>query len=1229
MKKLIFAMLGLTLLVSSCSKEEGKTQASLSLSVSGIAKQLPTLGAGGAILFGRSSTGEQFGKKINDSEENLIIPNGDWTFYAFMWEQNVPGKMMNGIVRCAKTVAKLSGTDVTLNLNLMNGTCSDPEFSNGRNFTDPTNNKVRFAEIFLDECDDINPAAPNWFCGQDNHGSALSYRMKFQSYKRGPDGAIAFGPDFLFGTCKRTNKSDPTELYSKGLDINFPSGSFLVSVEMFIGSGDCSTTEPKGVYSVLIDKGFGDKANPQSTISFSNVKCANPKLPTDPKEKQNRCDALNGNWDGTNCNDIPESTLRFHPADASQCNTANPTVVSIKHSISIPRNRLCDPFEGKSFPIGHPFAGGNGTLDRPYKICNEWQLNQIGENSSTYSHSIFKLMKDLDMNKTDMGPYARPSCVGATGSVVEKHHNLNPLDGFSNCTSPTTSSGFYGKLIGNKKTIRNARIQAEEVNGLGLVRDLNDGEIRDLTFINFEVSGKNSVGAIAGMAEGYSRLSNIKIIRLDLEAKSGGSDGSNIGGVAGEVYSNSIIEKVSIVDGEVRGRSNLGGIVGNLNGGKLNSVGFRGTVDHHESSGNYVGGLVGLMQSGAMIEKSFSEGIINSSAEYTGGILGKAVSSEILNSVYSTMAINSHYPSPNAFIGGISGNMGSMTDVFFDGKIKHTGGTTTNIAGVSLNTSTASNCYSTFNPASGGCSFISTYSNLRNGTPVFSSPGNWVKTNGSIPRLVWEQRECAILTNHDVLNDQITAGKGSLANPLIICNATQFKNMDSRPAGLFYRLADDLNLSEWTTDTNLISVFNGNLNGDGHLIYGANVQIAANPPVTSVGLINRSTGTIKNLKLSINKFDSLQEKFATGLLVGTNQGIIENIEFQSNELNGFDRVGLVAGYNESLGQNSGIINQVHIEESAVKGYRYVGGSVGLNSLGAKISRVKVRAKITNVSSPSLYTIFGGVVGANLGNMDQTQFGGEIMFTSASSASSLSAGGLAGRNEGFISNSLVDNYSRMRTQNFTDVGGLVGYNTTSASLVRSINLGRLISNISIPASQLFHATVGNNEGAKTNNFYLENNSAYFVQTGLASSCDGSYVTMQIATAPFTLGTTAFDFILKDNDFNSGNGLQSLPSATIPLTAGDVTFTGSCANNDSFSVYKKYDNDQTDLLDATELADISTYNGIYDIADETSGLNVDRLYEYYISRMENRLPTKVPPIWELDDHDGYPRLLQLEH
>lgn len=1262
MKKLIFTMLGLTLLLTSCSKEGGKTEAKLKLSLGGISGMSALMGDGGTILFGKSATGESFGKVVAGSEENLIIPNGDWKFFAFMWELTADGKKMSGKVRCAKTAAKLGGTDVTLNFNLTNANCSDPELSNGRTFTDPTNGAVRFADIFVDECDEVNPTTPNWFCGQDNQGSAMSYRLKFQNFRQGPDGMINLGPEVIVGACKLPNKNTK-ELFNGGLDVNFPSGNglapFVVSIEMFLGTENC-TVDAKGSFHVILNKGLGEKAYPNSNIVYSTSDCPQQNVvlpgistPEEIQSKKNLCNAYMGMVNNNDCTAIPMTTTRFMPNDAADiCSAKAPATPAIKHVVSIPRDRLCGPHLGKSAPLqpgGNPFAGGNGMIERPYKICTEWQINQIGEYDSdiSYSNKTYKLMNDLDMNKADTivnAPYENPKCVGVTDAHVENHHNLNPLDkiNIGSCTTERTNenNGFQGLFLGNNKTIKNARISARNINDLGFVRQMWSGSaIRNLNFVNLEVRGNNNVGGIVGNANSMTNLAKIKIIKLDVEGNSNNNvGGDKVGGVVGNLGSDAVLADVRVIEGRLHGRNNLGGIVGFNSGGKLIQVGFSGVIDQWDSNtATYVGGLIGYTQGTGLIEKSFSEGFINSSANYTGGLVGK-VNTGSINAAYSTMVVNSRYQNSNAQVGGLVGyNQGSMNDVFFDGVVSYNGGGTTPVTDlIGSGVGSKTNCYA--NGAASGCSSL-TYAALRSATmPAFSSSIGWVKTDGTLPRFAWEQRPCALAENNVSVAGQISNNRGTATSPIVICNSTQLAAVTG---SYFYVLGEDVNLSNWTSSS-MINQFDGTLDGRGSFLYGLNLVMSGGT-AEKVGIFRQNNGSIANLRLAgntINNSDGSDP--ANGLLVGSNVGKIFNVGFFGNILSAPNQVGLVAGENTS---NTAVIDNVNIHQNKIDGNINVGSVAGHNSGNAKILRVSSDAEIHNLSSS--YNTIGGIAGGNAGGtIDQAEFGGRIEFNM--STSSPMAGGIVGVNDigGVVSNSYTESYSTLRVMTAHNVGGLVGvnYNTNADAINHSFALGRVIfdSANTIASGSNFHPLIGNLASQTSADlFYLQNNIASRVGNTNIDSCTGTYPSFTANTStglPETLNTTAPVNFANAFAYSNmgGGGLASLTTLSLTGTSYVFTFSGNSCFPGPIELYQKFNPNFTGGEKTVgNFGDVYTFiNNGYDIAYEDRGtpansIKQDALIEFYMARMENRVPKLPPPIWEYESGEDHPRLLQVNH
>ncbi len=1230
----------LLLSLVSCSKPGG-TKAGVKLNVSGISALSATAGSGGTLLFGRSTNGDLFGKVINGTEDVLNVPNGDWIFYALMWDTNASGLPMNDKVFCAKVPAKLSGTDTSLTFNLNNNTCADPDFSNGRYYT--SGGLIRFADLFLEECDDLN-ATTNWFCGSGNQGSALSYRLKFQSFIKGPSSPFGFGNEAITSACKKIDNADGTDLMKQGMPVNFPSGNgiapFVVSVEMFIGSQTCDTTDPKGVHTVLLQNGLGSSAAFSKVVtSTDDCSFSGSDFPSDPLEKQNVCEAYYGNWTGSSCISVPLGISRFAPT----CFSKTVATPAIKQLVSMPKPVLCDKYNGINSIIGtQPFAGGNGTIERPYKICTEWQLNQIGEKTAplSFASSSYKLMNNLDMNKTDIiGPYSKPACNGVASSVVDKHHNLNPLDKLSSdCTSFETTTYFTGFFNGNGKTINNVRIQAKNAVNLGLVKKLSGaGRIRNLSIKEMEIEGLNNVGSIAGDIDGPNNdVSNINIEKLRIEARSNNNtDGNFAGGIAGKVTSgNTKLSNVHVNGAEIRARDNGGGLVG-LNSGLITKSHFRGDLSSDGSNGTFFGGLVAQNVSGSIIEHSYSEGVISSFVTNTGGIAGKNNGS--INNSYSTAAIYASYPSAYN-VGGIAADntSGSIADVFFDGVISNgTGGTPTN-DGIFVLGSGGSNCYSSFAGASvnGACAAV-TLSSLRTSLPAFSTPANWISISGSIPRLAWENRECSLSINQASVATQATAGRGSATSPIFICNSNQLSSLSGRASTEIYRLADDIHLGTWSSPASTITAFNGQLFGNNRILYGLDLTYVVGDFSNSYEGIFKSvssSGMIANLKLYNNKISNTAGlgDSGTGLLAGENLGTIAQIELLHGKVSAENQVGPIVGHNK------GVVKKASVEQSEVSGQLSTGGIAGINATSASI--IKSRADVTiGYSLGSGFEQFGGIVGTNNGTIDQVRFDGKIELP-ASTAPSLRAGGIAGLNSGSITNALFDNRAFVNVSDTDSVGGLIGEN--SGSINYSLSLGKVIYGAGVIANgDLIQPLIGYNSAtAGTYLYYLEKQIAsYGNWSSTTSSCTGDGSSCAVSADPVG-GSDLMN--LKYGGGGNGNMSTFYPMS---FTAGVINYTGpniSAATDLNYYISDSFA-DLAGKKTVVQLTTLGTYcpggfndsgatgvcTGGFNIA-QMEGTGSDRVLSYFMSSMYNQPTPANAPVWEFSTEEG-PRLLQIEH
>lgn len=1252
--KKLFLLLSLITLIASCSKGVEKTSAKLSLKLAGIVDLSSGIGSGGAILFGRNSAGETFGKKIAATEVDIEIPNGAWVFYALMWSND--STPMNGKVHCGKSVNQLNGTATTISMSLNNANCTDPEFSGGKFYLASTLN--RFADIFIEECDEVN-AATIFSCGKKNQGSALSYRFVFNNYKKTSAGFTIEG-ESLVSECKTINSSNsPSNIYSSGLPINFPSGGlgtpFVGSVEFFMSSINCDINDPKGVHRFPLRQGLATSTAPEHRVLVSGNSCS-PSTPDfvsgTQEDKKNKCEMFFGNWNGTACSGtfLPVAT-RF---GASACATPTASNVAIKHQFALPKPVLCGPYINNSSLLGaHPFAGGDGSAMRPYKICTEWQLNQIGERNTVigaYDILNYKLLNDLDMNKASnipgVGVYTPPTCAGDVISGVDNYHNLNPLDGHLCGAGVTVGNvGFTGVFDGAGRTIANARITAEALSQLGFVRLLGtrelsgiSGTLKNINFKNLSVRGLGYIGGVAGEVNGVGLISNIKIEGGDVEAKSNYS-----GGVSGNSQgANFAFEKLALRKFKVRGADYVGGLVGQ-NSSMIKDSMFSGVVTtDNMASSNYAGGLVGINNAGGLISSSFSEGYIGTHTNNIGGIAAKNYGT--MENIYSTMAISSLRNNPGSIqAGGIASySDGTITNCFSDTRKMYVGGGTMAYSGTVTTTAgggVTANCFTDATNTSAHTT--DTYSNLRsiswqnaNFLTSVSTPTAWklAASDGMTPRLSWEYRECLVADNLLSVSLQVTnLGRGTQLNPIVICTANQFLSVSDRSSTEHYRLADSINLSNLGVTGSIadgVNMFYGKLNGNGNALYGLNINIDGVAD-NEVGIFKTiaSGAVVSNLNLYGNRvYTSADTVNSVGLLSKTNAGEISNVKSFSSSVIADSFVGTLAA------ENLGIIKDSSLSGAHMVANSNVGGVAGTNNG----SILRVRAFVNMGSSGvSAATKIGAITGVNLGSgfINQAEVNGEMNI---SSGPITKIGGLIGENSGILRNAFAS-YMNMNlgiNSTTSSIGGVVGEDN-SGIVDKTFFIGKILGTQS-PGDLTAKVDTDNTTDERTIGPIVGKLNGGLLTSSLSFNDYLVWGPTNLSVSSCNAGT---NIITLSGSFTGGsNGALAHHSSPflLPFTYSSNTvslpiaaYLGICpTNGESLSLFDSYRN-------YVEHGEVATFANLTNLTYMTSkGFNItpdddSSAIAYHLARMNGLPIPATAPIWTIEDGEEYPRLLQLDH
>jgi hypothetical protein len=237
-----------------------------------------------------------------------------------------------------------------------------------------------------------------------------------------------------------------------------------------------------------------------------------------------------------------------------------------------------------------PFAGGNGTEEKPYLVATPTQLDSVRNHLASH----FRQVTDIDLSEYLL-----------SGNPGYNNGQFWEPIGYS-------VGMFEGVYDGNFNTISNLKINRLNM-CIGLFSETEVGsEIRNLNIYNpdsISVTGGSTVGSLAGTNRGtFTKCSSNSNVNASMTA--GGLVGYNSGTISFSYASGHI----SALDPEYGGFG-FGGLSG-ANTGTISNCYSRGKVTANE----YVGGLVGDNNSGT-VEFCYSSGKVTGTSN-TGGLTG-------------------------------------------------------------------------------------------------------------------------------------------------------------------------------------------------------------------------------------------------------------------------------------------------------------------------------------------------------------------------------------------------------------------------------------------------------------------------------------------------------------------------------------------------------------------------------------------------------------------------------
>jgi len=313
---------------------------------------------------------------------------------------------------------------------------------------------------------------------------------------------------------------------------------------------------------------------------------------------------------------------------------------------------------GKLFAI----AGSDGSAGNPHLICTLAQLRNVGAASG-----LFELRDDIDGNDINGTPQTIPPIGNLTStSVFEGNHleirNLN----FSNATGHV---GLFAELQGSA-IVRNLRLRNLKVTGStqssGLLVGYLTGSAKAMSvqlvnstsypasdLVSTTTATNNAMGGLVGLIAACtigadagvhnSSASGVVVLTQNL------ATGFSAGGLVGRMSSNCAIRNStadvrvegqnwvggmvgdshglisdSIATGDVSGIQRVGGFIGRMNAGTVQTSIARGNVSLVTGTPlRFIGGFVGMMTDGIITRCGAENSSVNGTGGWqVGGFLG-------------------------------------------------------------------------------------------------------------------------------------------------------------------------------------------------------------------------------------------------------------------------------------------------------------------------------------------------------------------------------------------------------------------------------------------------------------------------------------------------------------------------------------------------------------------------------------------------------------------------------
>lgn len=282
------------------------------------------------------------------------------------------------------------------------------------------------------------------------------------------------------------------------------------------------------------------------------------------------------------------------------------------------------------------FASGTGTKNDPYVIkgANHWKnmVRKVNTEPTDYASAYYKVAADIDFKN----------------EVIDSIHV------------------FKGVLDGDNHTLNNAKIGDGTASHQAFFYLLN-GTVKNLNFNNITVTGGNATGAASSAAvisAGNSSLAftidncHVSNSIITSGPHDGDKGGSYAAGLVGRCNNdNAIINNCSVSASTISCEvANVGGLVGLISKGKLMNVISEGNTISTKQT--YAGGIAGNISTANVSKVQINNNTITA-VQYAGGLSG-GVTSGVVDNVLSS---GNKITTTSTRAGGVIGEMGGATIV--------------------------------------------------------------------------------------------------------------------------------------------------------------------------------------------------------------------------------------------------------------------------------------------------------------------------------------------------------------------------------------------------------------------------------------------------------------------------------------------------------------------------------------------------------------------------------------